>query len=97
MIAMNSIDTAEIKSDSIVAASIAANAIETAEIKSDAIVTASIAANAIENAEISSTDSMTLTVGGGSTGGWTVNASTLASSDGKVIIDSTNKYILIAD
>ena len=78
-IAANAVDTAEIKSDAIGSAQIAANAIETAEIKSGEIVTASMAANAITNAKISSTDSMTLTVDGGTAGGWALTSTTFSA------------------
>ena len=84
-IAANAVETAEIKSNSIVAASIVSGSIDTAE----------IAANAISNAKISSTDSMTLTVTGGTTGGWTLSATKLSSS--KIDIDNGNERILIKD
>ena len=80
-IAANAVDSAEIKSGSIDTVHIGANQITSAKIAAGNIDTAEIAANAIENAKISSTDSMTLTVGGGTAGGWALTPSTFASTN----------------
>ena len=95
----------QIGANAITSAKIAANAVELAEIKSNSITaasilsgsidTASIAANAITNARISSTDQLTLTVTGGTTGGWTLSSTKLSSS--KIDIDNGNERILIKD
>ena len=69
--------------------------INNAQIAANAIQSAQIKANSIESAEISSSDSLTLTVEGGTTGGWTINSTSLSATG--IVIDSTNRRILISD
>jgi len=93
-IAANAVQNAQIKADSVDNAQIAGNAVETAQIKSDNITTASMAGNAITNAKISSTDSMTLTVDGGTAGGWALTNSTFSAGSPTVGGDNyTNQGI----
>ena len=88
LIAANAIDTAEIKTGSIDSIHIAANQITNAKILSGAVQNASITANAITNAKISSSDSLTLTIEGGTTGGWTVTSG--AFSGGSPTVQANN-------
>ena len=79
VIQAGAVDTNQIAGSAITNAKVAANAVETAQIKSGEVVNASMAANAITNAKISSTDSMTLTVDGGTAGGWALTSSTFSA------------------
>ena len=96
-IAANAIDSAEIKSGSIDAVHIGADQITNAKIAANAIGTTEIAANNITAASISSTSSLNLTISAGSAGGWVMDSTVLRTSDSKIILDSTNKRIVIAD
>ena len=96
-IAANAVELAEIKSGAVGTASIAANAINSAKIAGNAIGTAEIAANNITAASISSTSSLNVTISAGAAGGWTINSTQIKDSASKVIIDSANQRILIAD
>ena len=80
-IGANQITSAKIAADQIETAMIKANAITSAKIAAGQIDTAEISANAITNAKISSTDNMTITLTGGSAGGWAITANELASTN----------------
>lgn len=80
-IAANAITNAEILSNTITNANISASAaIDFAKITGVSINTAQISANAITNAKISSSDALTLTIDGGTTGGWAISANQLTSA-----------------
>jgi len=91
-IAASAINNAQI---SAVATDKLTGTINNAQIAANAVQSAQISANSIESAEISSTDSLTLTVAGGTAGGWTINSTSLSATG--IVIDSTNRRILISD